>query len=755
MREKKTDKNTKQNILSYCIRSIPFLLVSYVLAVILGLFFYDYWNKIGDIVASISAIITILGLVIPYPIIQTRNLKIKYSIIAVCIGLILAYVTIPSIYNLTHIQNISDQDFAEDFCEKVQEILLSSGENQMEEVKAILNDLKLECNGDIELERRYAFTLSNCGITCLQLGYIYDASVFTEEALAFAQKLEISDENYQFIGFCYTNRAHVLMQQNQYLEAEEHYLNALHLYEDLNDLYNSDLAVLYIDLANYYMDNAEYAKALTYEEKAVDIYEYFNKTNSIEMGIAHMMMARICQYIDQNRQASELMAALKILEKNKPDSDEYLITLYGDLGGYYWYTDPIKSEDYFDKARELALESQGELGADTISIEINLAFIYSQYGQNQKALDLLENSVIKCEEIYGEAGIGSAYVYAELASVYGEMNKYVKSIQYFDKATSIYEDVYGPNHPDLAYVYGNEANTLMRMGKSTEAIACVEKAINILESNNNITQVDMALLLRKKAEFIRETGGNLGEAIQLFEDARQMFVNLYGEVSNYVINIDLQIGQIYTEMGNKDSYEILTYAVDRYKELYGDMSYKMFEAYYSLGRCLYAGLGEESENEQTKKSVEYFSKAADILDLFNCTNTVDGIYCYEMLGMASYEIRDYENAINYYQKAQDICLILQQENSLEHRWLFARMARVYAYLGDKEIAKEYLEYTELFMNDIIDVDEQLRVYTDILETCIVLKDDERRIKYAQFLNTIVTEDNAPDFVREWIYKNMN
>lgn len=649
---------------------------------------------------------------------------------------------------------ISNQDFAEAFCEDIKTVLLTPGDEQIGKVRTELDNLKKECDGDVDLEERYIYTLSKCGLLCCQLGYIYDASVFTEEAYDYVKELDVSDKNYRFIGLCYLNRAGVLVKQNQNLEAEECYLDAIHIFEQQGISYDSELAVLFTDLANFYYDGAEYAEALIYQEKAIEIWKYFGKTNSIDMGVGHIMMARICRYVDQKRVFSELMSAKNILENNKPESNEHLMILYGDLGGYYWSTDKIKAEDYFNQARELGLQLEGELGFNTISAEINLAYVYSDYGQIQKALEILESAVIKCEKAYGEAGIGSAYAYAELAATYGELQQYVKSIQYYEKAQAIYENVYGPTHPDVAYVLGNKANTLMRMGQNLEAIECVDRAINIYESNHNNTQSDMAALLKKKAEFVMLTQGDLGEVIQLLEQAKQIYQELYGDTSEYVIDIDLKIGQVYTYMENADSYRILNYVVERYKEIYNDNSLKMFEAYMRLGECLYEGLGEESEDKQMSKAFECFSKAADILELFDCTNSKDGIVCYEKLGMSSYNLNNYEEAIKYYQKAQDICFILQEEDSLEHRWLWARMARVYAYIGEEEKAKKYLIYTENFMGNIVDEYEQLKIYTDMLGTCIALEDDERRIACAQFLKSIMTEENTPNYIMEWVYANL-
>lgn len=652
-------------------------------------------------------------------------------------------------------KEISNEEFAEEFCKKIKAVLLAPGDEQIKKVRAMLNELKEKNRERADLEERYIYTLSKCGQLCCDLGYVYDASVFTEEALVYAKELEVSADNFGFVGFCYVNRAAVLIKQNQRLEAEECYLNALHLFEQQGVSISKELAVLYTNLADFYNEDAEYAEALTYQEKALEIWKGLGRTNSIDMGVGHIMMARICRYVDQKREFSELIAAKSILENNKPESNEYLMKLYGDLGGYYWSSDKIKSEEYFNQARALGLQLEGELSNSVINAEIGLAYIYSEYGEVQKALEILESAVMKCEKVYGETGVGTAYAYTELAGVYIELQEYVKSVQYYEKAQSIYENVYGSIHPDIAYVLGNKANAFMRLGQDLKAIECVDRAIYILESNRNTARSNMAELLKKKAEFIVMTQGELGEAIQLLEDAKLIYKELYGENNERVLGIDLQMGQAYVRMESSDSYKILDYVVQRYKELYGEDSYKMIEVYMILGECLYQGLGEESENKQMERARECYSKAAGILKLFNCTNSVSGIKCYERLGMSSYNLEDFENTIKYYEKAQDICFILQQEDSLDHRWLWARMARVYAYIGDDERAREYLVYVEKFMDDIVNEDEQLNIYTDMLGTCILLGENEKRIKYARFLEKIITEDNVPPHIREWIYKNLN
>lgn len=442
----------------------------------------------------------------------------------------------------------SDQEFATEFCGEINNIFLSSNKNYMKEVKARLNALKEDCMGVAELEKRFIYTLSMCGIACYESGHIYEASELTEEALALAKEQGNCVENYVLTSCCYLNSAIILTQQNQRLKAEDYYLRAVNLFEEYNDLYNSNLIVLYTDLANHYYDGANYARALSYQEKAIDILNYYNQDNSIEMGIGHLMMARIYKYMNPELRYPELISALKILESNKPESDKYLMTLYGDLGLYYWDTDKDKAQKYINKVYELGMKLEGELGDNTINAEINLAYIYSEYGQTQEALNILESVVCKCKEVYGENGVGCINAYVELAVAYGELQKYRDAIQLFDRALYICEENYGPTHPDMAYIYGNKANILMRMGQEQEVIKCIDKGIAILNMRGYTDQVDMAVLLENKAAYLKNMQGDLGEIIQLLEQARRIYKEIYGEDSDYVKNVDFEMKDSYANM---------------------------------------------------------------------------------------------------------------------------------------------------------------------------------------------------------------
>lgn len=632
--------------------------------------------------------------------------------------------------------DISDFLFSENFSKEIKELLLISDGDRMDEVKVKLDNLKESCGENVKLEERYIRTLSACGLVCLELGYIDEASSFTEEALALVQKLDISDENYIFIGAIYLNRAAVLVEENNRLEAEECYLTVLDFFEQRNDLHNSSLNVLYMNLANFYYANAEYAKALVYQKKSVEIQEYYGKEDSIEMGITHIMMARICQYIDEEQRLDELMAALNIFKNNRPESDKYLLLLYGDLGVYYWDIDKKTAEEYFNMAYSLGMKLQGGYGEDTINAEINLAYACADRGDLQRAVDILENASEKCEKAYGETGIKSAYAYAELAATYGQVGRCWDSIKYFEKALHIYENAYGPTHPRIAYVYGNKANTLMTLQEWEKAVECIDRAIEIYIANNESTQVEMAILLEKKAQCFKETEKSPGEVIQLFELARKIYKERRGESSEDVLEIDLQIGKAYLEMGSVECYEKLFHVMEQRRDRFGDESWEVLETYIYLGICLYSGLGSGSEEEQMLESGKYLYKAINILNMYNSANAEDKIICYEYLGTISLYFADFEKALEYYQKAQEICILFQVENCVEHRWLWSRIARIHAVLGNEEEARRYLDNAEKILNDVIEDGEYYNIYLDIAETWNHLGEIEKCKKYKWKMDSI-------------------
>lgn len=664
---------------------------------------------------------------------------------------------------------ISNQEFAEEFCEEIKEVLLTSGGGQIKEVKKMLDALKDECSGELSLEERYIYTLSECGLLCCQQGFIYDALIFTNEALTLAQEYEVSKDNCSLIALCYSNRATVLLEQGNYFQAENYFLIAIKCYEDF-EIYNIKLALTYMDLANYYIDGVEYAKALESVEEADRVLKQLGKLNSIQMGLSHIIHAKIYQHTNEKSVLDELLIAEEILENNKPESNIYLASLYGDIGAYYRPQNIEIAERYFKQELNIAQSMQGEFGEDTIDAEINLAGIASDYGSIQEAQNKLNSIVIKCEGHYSERKIDSAYAYVKLANVYRELGKYTKAIRYYNDAINIFETEYSTTYPILATIYGNKAFALFESGygQEKEAFNCLDKAIHILEYNNGDSQSNMAELLRWKAELYCEQG-NFKEAVPLLEEARGIYKMLYGDISDYVIDIDLKIGNCYVMLRNENSYRTLYYAVARYEDMYGESSYRMIEPYIMLGDCFYYELGEGSRESQKWEAIDYYNKAEQILEVFDDINTQKNAYLYEKLGTAWYMLHqdtpgqdeqrkaDMRKALLCYKKAQDIYVIRQQENHEEALWLTTRMGRIYAYLNEKDMAIKCLKIVESRKDSINNEYQQLTIYLDMLGICEVLNDKVKCKEYANFLKAIIessptAEDEIGVICVDWINK---
>lgn len=681
--------------------------------------------------------------------VQWRTTKKKIILLAILLMTVFAAASVINFNKLIgkdKKNEISNQEFAEKFCEKVKVVLLSSGEGQIKEVKAMLDVLKDECGGDSALKERYIYTLSECGLICCQQGYIHDASTFTKDALDLANEFEISKDNCDLIALCHSNYAVALLKIGD-SKAEENFLKAIRWYNDF-EINNIKLASTYMDLANYYIDRAEYAKALENVEKADNVLIKLNKSNSIQMGLSHIIRARIYQHINEKRVPDELKIAEGILENNKPESNMYLPSLYGDLGVYFRPKHIGIAEEYFKKELDIAQRMQGEFGEDTIDAEINLASIASDYGRVQEAKSRLSSVALKCEERYSERKIDCAYTYVKLANIYRELGNYSESINYYEDALSIFENEYGTNHPILATVYGNKAIALLDSDykQEKEAFFYLDKAINILRYNCEDSQSIMAELLRWKAELYCEQG-KFEDAVPLLEEAKQIYKMLYGDISDSVIEVDLKIGNAYVMLNNANSYSSLYYAVARYKSMYGESSYRMIEPYIMLGDCFYYELGEGNTESQKEKAIFYYNKAEEILEVFDEINTEENAYLYKKLGTAWYMLHqdkqgaqresDMRKSLLCYKKAQDIYVIRQREDSDENLWLTTRIGRIYAYLGDEDKAIECLKFVENRKDSIVNENQQLTIYLDMLGICVMLNDREKCKEYADFLKAVI------------------
>ena len=130
----------------------------------------------------------------------------------------------------------------------------------------------------------------------------------------------------------------------------------------------------------------------------------------------------------------------------------------------------IAASDSFDKAafwqlivpmyKEILqiLEAEPELGPehpDVATTLNNLAGLYRQMGDYEKALPLYQKALDIREKVLGSQHPDVANTLNNLALLYSDMGDYEKALPLYQKALEIYEKVLGPNHPNTTIIRNN------------------------------------------------------------------------------------------------------------------------------------------------------------------------------------------------------------------------------------------------------------------------------------------------------------
>ncbi|KKH38962.1 tetratricopeptide repeat protein [Methanosarcina mazei] len=320
-----------------------------------------------------------------------------------------------------------------------------------------------------------------------------------------------------YVGILTKKLAYLSEDRGRYDEAISYYQQVLEIYEkNLGkkyrgvDLVIDDLAIAMAsnDLANSYLGIGEYEKALTLQQKALDILQDEVDEDPGYIALLQQNMALTYQYLGQYDEALELcQEALSVREAllGKEDLEvakttENLAAIHQHLGNY---------EEAFALAQRALNIREKKLGSKHPHVAKNL----SSLGVLCTIMDNLEDALKYnhraaeiAEERFEEDHIGIAQTLSNLGATYQYMLRYDNALEAYLRALQITERSLGSDNPMLVNTLNNIAETYRKMENYEKTLEFYQRALNIAKNRLGKEHPYVALILNNIGRLYIDTG---------------------------------------------------------------------------------------------------------------------------------------------------------------------------------------------------------------------------------------------------------
>lgn len=198
-----------------------------------------------------------------------------------------------------------------------------------------------------------------------------------------------------------------------------------------------------------------------------------------------------------------------------------------------------------------------------------LARIYTSYGDYSNAQELTEQS-LELARAYDDNDKEISLCLINLAWVYKEQMQFEKAAQSCEEGLELQKNIYSENHPNIAYTLRILGSSYRGLKDYTKALDVLEQAIAImLEYHDPDDQavasfhIDVANLLLEK--------GQLPEAESKFTSALEIINKSYGPTHLYTARINGYVARLYALKGEyQKAATLIDQALAIQQEVYGE-----------------------------------------------------------------------------------------------------------------------------------------------------------------------------------------
>jgi tetratricopeptide (TPR) repeat protein len=236
-------------------------------------------------------------------------------------------------------------------------------------------------------------------------------------------------------------------------------------------------------------------------------------------------------YYEQGAYPSALKQYEKALEEQiqlSGPAHEDVARVRNTLGFLCWEMARYKEAlTHFNHALVICRAANAE-GKDTAAVYNNIAAVYDDQGDYDKALSWYEKALAIYEKVLGKEHPDTGTTYNNIAVVYKAQGDYGKALEWYNKALAIWEKVLGKEHPSTGTTYNNIAAVYKAQGDYDKALEWYNKDLAICEKVLGKEHPSTATTYNNIA-CVYDEQGNCGEALVWHIKAYRVCVKALGE----------------------------------------------------------------------------------------------------------------------------------------------------------------------------------------------------------------------------------
>jgi tetratricopeptide (TPR) repeat protein len=368
--------------------------------------------------------------------------------------------------------------------------------------------LRIRCKIFGEQHPSVANSYNNLALLYQEQNNTTEASKYYAQALKIYHNKKSKYQNHPSLSSLYYNIAIFRHNQEQLVKAEKYYHKSLQLYQSIfgethplatNCYYN--LSLLYSELERY-----------------EDVAKYLVKLGDCEYEIERLDKAAICysKAIAIYKEELSEQCTLELL-----DTLDKLALLYQDQGKYK------EAESHFQEALQIWQEILEDKDLSMAWNLVNTGVSTPQYrNDEQHILDQIEETL----EV---RGLEFAYSLDNLAFLYQEQGEYEKALPYFQRALELRQEILGDTDIDTAYSLDNLALLYYEQGEYEQAEKHFKQSLQI---KLRFTEPDNLVIAdsQDNLAFLYQDQKRYADAETLFQEALELRQQSCGEFSQEV-----------------------------------------------------------------------------------------------------------------------------------------------------------------------------------------------------------------------------